>query len=105
MATCKTLLVQQIASLNANRGGGNLDNLHLDQGRPSLRWMAFEAMDCGLLLEPYRHPLDRRRISFSSIESLTGGWWPLELLPVSRLRYGDQERTSRSRPLSVLSER
>ncbi|KAJ8502618.1 hypothetical protein ONZ45_g11594 [Pleurotus djamor] len=67
------------------RGGGNKTNVLLNNFGPSLRWMTYEAMACGLRIKPYFgkwKPVNPR-------ESLKGFWRALEWLPFHTLSYRD----------------
>ncbi|QRW06205.1 WD40 repeat protein [Ceratobasidium sp. AG-Ba] len=76
------------AGSHSDIGGGNVDNMKLNNGSESLIWMRNEAEIAGLVLTP--NPLGdgarRRRVH----ESLTFSWWGLELFPIARKSYGSQ---------------
>jgi hypothetical protein len=74
-----------------NSGGGKAINLNLNQFGPSLRWMSYEAIRCGLKMIPYRG--EWRRLKPSS--SMTGLWKIVELMPIKRLTYRDAESVER----------
>lgn len=58
----------------------------MDRSRPPLRWMVFEAGLLGLRTLLFARELSvKEQIEIK--ESLTAGWWFLELLPLKRLTY------------------
>ncbi|KAI0028425.1 hypothetical protein K488DRAFT_35083, partial [Vararia minispora EC-137] len=71
----------------AGRGGGNRENRNLDQSRPPLRWMYFEASAAGLRLKPFMREFDQSKDPDIK-ESMRGVWHLAELLPIKRLCYG-----------------
>ena len=68
------------------RGGGNVHNPGIDRSRPPLRWMVFQAGALGLRTKPFERELARHE-QINIIESLTPGWWLLELCCLHRLTY------------------
>ncbi|KAJ2915262.1 hypothetical protein MD484_g5136, partial [Candolleomyces efflorescens] len=70
-------------------GGGNQHNANLNIGSIALHWMAWEAVCCGLDLNPPTLNLDRYEDFFAQIPaSVTWSWKPLEILPFKRWNYG-----------------
>ncbi|RXW20413.1 hypothetical protein EST38_g5445 [Candolleomyces aberdarensis] len=70
-------------------GGGNCHNESLSIGGIALHWMAYEALCCGLDLEPPTLNLDRYEDFFDKIPpSVTWKWWALEYVPFTRSNYG-----------------
>ncbi|KDR76655.1 hypothetical protein GALMADRAFT_139557 [Galerina marginata CBS 339.88] len=83
------------AGTHSDIGGGNAENAAMDRSRPPLRWMVFEAGALGLrtaLFERVLPPDEQIEI----IESLTPGWWPLELVFFKRLTYTRNEHGKKS---------
>ena len=76
---------------NVFSGGGNKNNLELNQFGPSLRWMTYEAIRYGLKMTPYEGQWSAIKLE----ESLSGIWKILEYLPLCRLSYKDAESTTR----------
>ncbi|KAF8594399.1 hypothetical protein BDV93DRAFT_502060 [Ceratobasidium sp. AG-I] len=82
------------AGTHSDIGGGNTHNANLDRGTESLVWMMNEAENAGLKVDSKNLGYGVRRAQV--IESLRGGWWFLEILPISRVRHGSQtKRTMR----------
>lgn len=71
-------------------GGGNLTNLGLDRAAEALIWMMQEAKDAGLKMDAkaIRYGTDNASVT----ESLSGVWWILEILPISRLTHTPKSR-------------
>ena len=67
-------------------GGGNVENPAMDRSRPPLRWMVLEAQMAGLRTSSFQGALSSKDL-VEIKESLTGGWWPLEIIPFKRLTY------------------
>ena len=63
-----------------------MQNSEIDLSRPPLRWMLLEAGALGLRTRPFDRDLFRHE-QINVIDSLTGGWWPLELYPWYRSTY------------------
>ncbi|KZV67661.1 WD40 repeat-like protein [Peniophora sp. CONT] len=84
------------AGTHSDIGGGNVDNLALNNTRPALRWMYSEASIAGLHLNPFERKLeDDKGITVN--ESLTGYfWWLLEYLPLRRPRYATLDGKGKS---------
>ena len=81
-----TLYFLQILIILIYSGGGNTSNPKLNQTRPPLRWMVFEAAPLGLRTSQFnRDLLDEELVNIQ--ESLTGLWWFLEYIPIRRLTY------------------
>lgn len=70
-------------------------NPTMDQSKPSLRWMSYEATAAGLRLAPLGTDWDIKDPKLIVHESLTSIWWPLEILPVKQLTFRGQEETVR----------
>ncbi|KAG2078485.1 hypothetical protein BDR04DRAFT_1112672 [Suillus decipiens] len=61
-----------------------------------LLWMREEAVEAGLKLHPPRVAFRYEDLKTPKInDSLTFGWWLLELLPVTRLRYNNSDEQTR----------
>ncbi|KAF7333696.1 WD40 repeat-like protein [Mycena venus] len=75
------------AGFHSDIGGGNAENADNRSFGPALRWMTYEAIQCGLKMKTYEgkwSPIDQR-------DSMTGFWILFECIPVliSRLSYRD----------------
>jgi uncharacterized protein (DUF2235 family) len=75
-------------------GGGSTENPTLNANRPSLRWMKQESIIAGIYEAPSRHKYSPSKNLGSVNESLTPLWWILEILPIKRLTYQDQKKTT-----------
>lgn len=66
----------------------------MDQSKPSLRWMSYEAIAAGLRLAPF--PVDWKDKNSKEIvhESLSPIWWFLEIFPWKRLTFQNQDDTT-----------
>ncbi|KAG9093688.1 hypothetical protein FS749_013958 [Ceratobasidium sp. UAMH 11750] len=84
------------AGTHSDIGGGNTRNIQLNRGTESLVWMMNEAEDVGLKLDPKNLGDGVKRTHV--IPSLSGGWWILEVLPLTRLAYGTQGQHTVNRP-------
>ncbi|KAL0958322.1 hypothetical protein HGRIS_000467 [Hohenbuehelia grisea] len=73
------------AGSHSDVGGGNFINQDLDIFGPSLRWMSYEALECGLNMVPYIPKWSSSIPTPSS--SLSFGWRLMEYLPWPRLLY------------------
>ncbi|KAJ2914830.1 hypothetical protein MD484_g5576, partial [Candolleomyces efflorescens] len=81
-------------------GGGNKDNVELNNRRPSLRWMVSEAASFGLRLKPISRELWASE-QVEVRESLKGCWHLLELFPFRRStfsRHPDKINTTTHKP-------
>ncbi|KAJ8517472.1 hypothetical protein ONZ45_g5363 [Pleurotus djamor] len=74
------------AGSHSDIGGGNVSNEDLTNFGPSLRWMTYEAMACGLRIKPYLG----KWLPVVPKESLVGAWIALEYFPFSALSYRDE---------------
>jgi len=83
-----------LSSHRFNSGGGNEVNTDLNLGRTAGLWMAFEAISCGLQLEPNRGDWDWDTLG-DVRESLTSVWHILEWLPFKRPTYKETPTTYR----------
>ena len=72
-----------------------MDNPTLDLTRPPLKWMAFEAISLGLRLDSFKRDLGRKE-HIKVTESLTLGWWLLEILPLRHPLYTSGNRAETS---------
>jgi hypothetical protein len=72
-------------------GGGNVVNMELSKFGPALRWMTYEAITHGLLIEPFTGIWKQA----SYTESMKGIWKLLEFLPLRQLSYIDKDSTTR----------
>jgi len=61
-------------------------NAKMDQSRPPLRWMVFQAGALGLHTEPFEHELPHSK-QINVVESLTWIWWLLEFFFFNGLTY------------------
>ncbi|KAJ2936508.1 hypothetical protein H1R20_g585, partial [Candolleomyces eurysporus] len=74
--------------LTSDSGGGNADHENFNIGRIALHWMAYEAVCCGLELDPVDLDFDRPEDFFGTIpHSVAWKWLPLEGLFCTRLNY------------------
>ena len=74
-----------------------MQNAEMDRSRPPLRWMVLQAGALGLRTEPFQRELSPNE-QINIIESLTPGWWLLELCCLHRLTYtrrNDGKKTTR----------
>lgn len=65
-------------------GGGNAVNLKLVRFGPALRWMLYEAMDSGLLVEPFK--VGKWEAAMHT-PSMNWFWKLFEAIPFRRLSY------------------
>lgn len=65
--------------------------MELKKFGPALRWMTYEAITHGILMEPFIGKWNQA----SYTESMTGIWKLLEALPIRRLTYKDKDSTTR----------
>lgn len=86
------LMISSLTNLYYNpRGGGSTENSALDNNRPSLRWMMQEAVIAGIYEGPSRHKYSPSKHPGDVNISLTLPWWILEILPIKRLTYQDED--------------
>ncbi|KAL0569410.1 hypothetical protein V5O48_012553 [Marasmius crinis-equi] len=80
------------AGTHSDIGGGNTDNRELSNNGPALRWMVNEARKFGVRIGPCnKHWANNAEKDVKVNKSLTLGWWPLELLPITRLSYSSEK--------------
>lgn len=77
------------AGTHSDIGGGNAENPGMDRSMPPLRWMVFEAQSVGLRTERFGRQLGPNK-PIEIKDSLTGGWWYLEVLAIKRFTYTRQ---------------
>ncbi|KAG2357750.1 hypothetical protein BDR07DRAFT_350634 [Suillus spraguei] len=86
------------AGSHSDVGGGKREktgNALNFQDMPLL-WMREEAVEAGLELHPPKVAFRYEDLKTPKInDSLTPWWWPLELLPVTRLRYNNSDEQTR----------
>lgn len=75
-------------------GGGNAKNVDLNRGDPPLRWMSYEAVQAGLMMSSFDGSKFEGWDTFKVNRSMTGMWWMLEILPLRRLSYRDDKRST-----------
>ncbi|KAJ8515616.1 hypothetical protein ONZ45_g6972 [Pleurotus djamor] len=78
------------AGSHSDIGGGNILNEELANFGPSLRWVTYEAVTCGLRVKPYTG----KWVSITPTNSLTWHWKLLEVLPFGSLSYTDENSTT-----------
>lgn len=89
---CLLTVTPFIDHYNIFSGGGNVPNVYLNNFGPALRWMAYEALSHGLKMD-YR--AKSPKILSKPKPSMTWGWRMLEIPPIQRLVYEDQDSTTR----------
>ncbi|OCH91828.1 hypothetical protein OBBRIDRAFT_871796 [Obba rivulosa] len=79
-------------------GGGIVNNEAMNRRTASLRWMVYQAIAAGLLLDMLNEGIkeDEAKETDPEVhESLTGVWWLLEWLPIKHLSYKSKAGTLR----------
>ena len=71
-------------------GGGNEDNHAMNNNTPPLRWMVYEAVDAGLRTAIFKRKAKEHK-EIKITESLTWGWYFLEICPFKRLTFEQTE--------------
>ena len=67
-------------------GGGNIDNIEMNQFGPALRWMHYEGLVFGLLASSFTGTWPPTEIH----NSMSLFYWILEWLPLKRALYGPE---------------
>ncbi|KAH7924186.1 hypothetical protein BV22DRAFT_526627 [Leucogyrophana mollusca] len=80
------------AGSHSDVGGGNRLNEKLQLDTIPLQWMRSEAITAGLRLHPAEITWTLGDLEQGTSNSLTLGWWLLELIPFKRLLYYNSQR-------------